>query len=338
MKQGEQEAALLEGTPEEKAALRRYWDTHPISTDSVPYQPGTRESFEAIYEKWRATIDQMRLEFLASCRGRKVLEVGCGIGKDARFLTENGIDYTGIDYSFRTLQLAKQHFDYAGLPKRFTNADATVLPFADNTFGLAMSIGVIHHIPGTREAARELVRVTAPGGIVRVMFYNRHSYHYALVNWVVRPLIWLILRVRPLKALLSLLPSKFRNLYDICEQDGFSRERILATSADTSFAGQDNFIPRSGFWTEAEMRTLFAGLEEFSFIRRDLKYFPLPFLRGWTERRCGFFLTMIARKPLGNDETAVTGPLASGFQRPMEQAQVREWSKTAKSVDPSEHP
>lgn len=297
MTPGKEEAAVPEGRTEEKRALRRYWDAHPISTDSVPYQPGTRESFEAIYEKWRATIEGMRLEFLASCRGRKVLEVGCGIGKDARFLTENGIDYTGIDYSFRTLQLAQQHLEYAGLPQRFGNADATVLPFADDTFGLAMSIGVIHHIVGTREAARELMRVTAPEGIVRVMFYNRHSYHYALVNWVVRPLIWLMMRARPLEALLPILPAKFRNLYSICKQDGYSRERILATSADTSFPGQDNFIPRSGFWTEAEMRTLFAGLEDFCFVRSDLKYFPLPFLRGWTERRCGFFLTMTARKP-----------------------------------------
>ena len=293
----EENSGALETAAEEKKTLRQYWDAHPISTDSVPYEPGTRESFEAIYNKWRCTIDQMRLDFLESCRGRKVLEVGCGIGKDARFLTENGIDYAGIDYSFRTLQLAHQHFNYANLPKRFTNADATSLPFGDNSFGLVMSIGVIHHIPGTREAARELMRVAAPGGIVRVMFYSRDSYHYALVNWVVRPLIWLMMKLRPLESLLPLLPAKFRHLYAICKLDGFSRERILATSADTSFAGKNNFIPRSGFWTEAEMRTIFEGLEDVRFFRSDLKYFPLPFFRGFVERRWGFFLTMTGRKP-----------------------------------------
>jgi ubiquinone/menaquinone biosynthesis C-methylase UbiE len=287
---------------EEKKALRRYWDAHPISTDSVPFEPGTRESFEAIYQKWRASIDQMRLDFLASCQDRKVLEVGCGIGKDARFLTENGIQYTGIDYSFRTLQLAQRHFQYANLQRRFANADATTLPFADNTFGLVMSIGVIHHIVGTEKAAEELVRVAAPGGVIRVMFYNRQSYHYALVNWAVRPVIWLILRIRALERLLPFLPAKFRHLYQICKQDGFSRERILATSADTSFAGADNFIPRSGFWTAAEMRKMFAGLEDIQFFRSDLKYFPLPFFRHQVERRWGFFLTMTGRKPgLGKD-------------------------------------
>jgi ubiquinone/menaquinone biosynthesis C-methylase UbiE len=281
----------------EKQSLRRYWDAHPISTDSVPYAPGTRESFEAIYEKWKGTIDQMRLDFLESCRGRRVLEVGCGIGKDARFLTENGIDYTGLDYSFRTLGLAHQHFDYAGLRKRFVNGDAVALPFPDNRFGLAMSIGVIHHIPGTPEACRELMRVAAPGGIIRVMFYNQESYHYALVNWVVRPLIWLMLRVPALEFFLRWAPGKYRHLYAIAKEHGLSRERLLATSADTSFAGQDNFIPRSGFWTEQEMRELFRGLEDFRFYRHDLKYFPLPFFRNFVEKRWGFFLTMTARKP-----------------------------------------
>jgi ubiquinone/menaquinone biosynthesis C-methylase UbiE len=281
----------------EKKELRRYWDAHPISTDSVPYEAGTRKSFEAIYEKWKLTIDGMRLEFLESCRGRKVLEVGCGIGKDARFLTENGIDYTGLDYSFRTLGLARKHFEYAGLRKRFVNGDAVTLPFAKNSFGQVISIGVIHHIVGTPEACRELMRVAAPGGTVRVMFYNRESYHYALVNWVVRPLIWVMLHAPALEVFLRWTPEKYGHLYAIAKQHGLSRERLLATSADTSFAGQDNFIPRSGFWTEREMQELFAGLEDFRFIRSDLKYFPVPFLRSWVERRWGFFLTMTARKP-----------------------------------------
>ena len=142
------------------------------------------------------------------------------------------------------------------------------------------------------------MRVTAPGGIVRVMFYNRESYHYALVNWVVRPLIWLMLRVRLLEVFLRWAPEKYKHLCAIAKQHGLSRELLLATSADTSFAGCDNFIPRSGFWSEREMRELFSGLENFQFIRRDLKYFPLPFFRNWVERRWGFFLTMTARKPV----------------------------------------
>jgi len=290
-----------ERTAEETAAqrkeLRRYWDAHPISTDSVPYDKGSRESFEAIYTKWKGTIDEVRLGFLAECRGKKVLEVGCGIGKDARFLTEHGINYQGVDYSFRTLQLAHRHFDFAGLRKRFVNGDATSLPFPDNHFDLVMSIGVLHHVPGTAQACREAVRVTKPGGTLRIMFYSRESYHYALVNYVVRPMIWTMLHARGLESLLPLTPRKYRELYAISKQHGFSGDRILATSADTSFAGDDNWIPVSGFYTAAEMKALFPGLEDYKFIRRDLKYFPLPVARKFVEQHWGFFLTMTARKP-----------------------------------------
>ncbi len=264
---------------QQKRELRRYWDAHPISTDSVPHPAGTPESFEAIYSRWLATMDRARLDFLADCRGKSVLEVGCGIGKDARFLTENGIAYRGLDYSFRTLELAQKHFNYRGLPKRFVNGDATLLPFADGEFDLVMSIGVLHHIPGTRQACREVMRVVRPGGSVRIMFYHRHSYHYTLVSFVVRPLIWLMLHVPVLKALLPAAPEKFRHMFRIAERHGFSRDDILATSADTSFAGEGNFMPMSGFYTEPEMRELFAGLSDFRFFCKDLKYFPFPFLR-----------------------------------------------------------
>jgi len=288
-------------TPEEEAEqrreLRRYWDSHPISTDSVPYTKGTRESFAAIYAEWTKGIDAKRLEFLAECRGKSVLEIGCGIGKDARWLTENGIDYRGLDYSLATLRLARQHFDYAGLPKRFVNGDATSLPFPDGRFDLVMSIGVLHHVPGVERACREAVRVTKPGGSLRVMFYARDSYHYFVVDKAVRPAIWAMLHFHPLEALLPLAPPKYRELYAISKQDGFSRERILATSADTSFPGKDNFIPVSGFFTAEETKALFPGLTDYRFFRSDLKYFPLPFLRGFVEKRWGFFLTMTARKP-----------------------------------------
>jgi len=46
------------------------------------------------------------------------------------------------------------------------------------------------------------------------------------------------------------------------------------------------------------MQELFKGLEDFRFVRHDLKYFPLPFLCAWVEPRWGFFLTMTARKPV----------------------------------------
>ncbi len=281
-----------------RQALRRYWDAHPIATDSVPHPPGSRESFDAIYNRWYAGIRHTEPFYRAHFAGRRALEIGCGLANYARFLSGLGVHYTGLDYSFRTAKLACTHCEMFAAPARILQADACALPFPDAHFDLVFSIGVLHHIPDTAAACREAVRVLRPGGTLRAMFYHRRSYHYALVSFLVRPLIWLMLRLSPLRMLLPLAPYKFRLMFEICRQHGFSRERVLATSADTSFPGEGNFIPHSGFYTEAEMRELFAGLEDFQFACVNLKYFPLPFLRRWVEPRWGFFLHMTARKPV----------------------------------------
>ena len=281
-----------------RAEAGRYWNAHPIAVDSVDLAPGSRESFDALYARWRETIDEHRERFLESCRGRRVLEVGCGTARDGRFLVENGIDYRAIDASRRSLALAREHFSQQGLPTRFANADATALPFADDSFDVVFSIGVVHHIPDVARACRELARVAAPGGIVRVMVYNRRSYHYALVRFAVCPLVRLLLRAPALAARLTRRgPRKLRELYEIAREHGYDRERLLSASTDTSSAGEGNSNPLSYFLTEAELRRLFSDLEDLRFFRLDLKYFPLPFLRGRVERRFGFFLTMTGRKP-----------------------------------------
>lgn len=281
---------------EKRRAVRRYWDAHPIATDAVSFERGTRESFDAIYENWKENGTPRREEFVGACRGKKVLEVGCGIAIDGRFLSENGIDYQAVDSSRQSLKLAQIHFEQNGLRRRFTNADATQLPFADGTFGLAYSHGVLHHVPDTPKACREISRVIRPGGDLRVMFYCRDSYHYFLVSYVVRPLIWLLLHLPFGDRLARSGPGKLRSMYEISKKHGFAKQTLLDASTDTSEAGSDNFNPFSGFYTASELRDLFDEFEDFEFWKNDLKYFPLPFLRDAVERRWGFFLHMTARK------------------------------------------
>ena len=282
---------------QKRGEARRYWNEHPIAVDSVPLEPGTRESFDALYDRWSEGIDDTRLAWLESCRGARVLEVGCGIGRDARFLVENGIDYRGVDYSLPSLKLAREHFDQQGLSAGFANADATSLPLRDGCADIVFSIGVVHHIPDVRQACRELVRVAAPGGRVRVMVYHRHSYHYLLMSGVVVPLVWLMLRLPFLARIARRGPAKLRDLYQIALRVGFSHERMLAASTDTSTAGEGNYNPLSYFLTERELREWFSELEGLRFERSDLKYFPLPFGRGFVERRWGFFLTLTGTRP-----------------------------------------
>ncbi len=276
--------------------VRRYWNAHPISIDDSPHDRGSREQFDAIYRRWLLRGTSKREDFLDMCRGQRVLEVGCGIAVDGRFLSENGIDYQAVDLSLMSLKLADEQFSQNGLRRRFANADATSLPFRDETFDVVFSIGVLHHVPDTRAACREVARVLRPGGKLRVMFYNQNSYHYLLVAYAMRPLVWLLLRFSGGERLARLGPRKLRNAYEISRAHGFNKERLLNISTDTSAAGEDNFNPHSSFHTEAELREMFDRFENFVFWKTNLQYFPLPWLRGFIERRSGFFLQMTARK------------------------------------------
>ncbi len=53
--------------------------------------------------------------------------------------------------------------------------DAEAFPFEDNSFDIIYSWGVLHHTPDTRRAIEEVYRVLRPGGIARIMVYNRYS-------------------------------------------------------------------------------------------------------------------------------------------------------------------
>ena len=282
---------------EDRAATQRYWDAHPISTDSVPHDRGSRESFDAIYARWERDMNPRRLEFLDSCRGKELLEIGCGIGIDGRYFSSNGVQYRAIDMSRESLQLAKRHFEMNDLPVRLSNADATRLPFADGSFDVVYSSGVLQHIPDMAAACREAVRVLKPGGTARMMLYHRNSYHYLLVHFVVRPMVWLLLKLPFGGGLAQRLPQKFRETYQICRDEGFDSDRILSISTDASTPGEANYNPLSYFVTRNEVRVLLSGLENFEFYTTNLKYFPLPFLRNPVENRWGFFLQITATKP-----------------------------------------
>jgi len=114
----------------------------------------------------------------------KFLEVGCGQGIDA-FLFCSKLDsscqYTGIDYSSASIaeckkstKEAKRHFPSPVNPK-FQKADASSLPFKDNTFDFIYSVGVLHHMRDPRKAINEMNRVLKTSGQCSIALYRRGS-------------------------------------------------------------------------------------------------------------------------------------------------------------------
>lgn len=164
-----------------KAEIARQWDSDPCGSHYVDdVKEHTLEWFEEVeryrYREYAPWMPQV-MEF-ARWGGKQVLEVGGGMGTDLAQFARNGAVTTDCDLAKGHLQLAQDNFSLRGLTGAFVRADAENLPFADASFDMVYSNGVVHHTPGTKRAIAEMYRVLRPGGRVIVMVYASRSLHY----------------------------------------------------------------------------------------------------------------------------------------------------------------
>jgi SAM-dependent methyltransferase len=117
-------------------------------------------------------------------RGRDVLEIGVGMGADHLEWAKSGPrSLTGIDLTERAVEHTRNRLGLYGLSSSVHTANAEKLPFADASFDIVYSWGVLHHSPRTDVAIREVHRVLRPGGVARVMVYQKYSIVGALL-WI----------------------------------------------------------------------------------------------------------------------------------------------------------
>lgn len=162
-----------------KERVRAFWQAHPCGTRFSDAAPGTRLFFERVEAHRYATEWHIpQAANFAGAGGKRVLEIGCGVGTDGAQFARAGADYTGVDLTEAAVDLARQNFAQRQLPGEFRTADAENLDFPDESFDLVYSHGVLHHTPDTARAVREIHRVLRPGGRGVVMLYHRDSYNY----------------------------------------------------------------------------------------------------------------------------------------------------------------
>jgi ubiquinone/menaquinone biosynthesis C-methylase UbiE len=162
-----------------KERVRAFWQANPCGVKFADAAPGTRRFYELVeahrYTKeWHIPI----AAGFAGTRGLKVLEIGSGLGTDGAQFAEAGAEYTGVDLTEASVDLARKRFELFNLPGTFKVADAENLNFESESFDLVYSHGVLHHTPDTRQAIAEVHRVLRPGGRAEVMLYHRDSYNY----------------------------------------------------------------------------------------------------------------------------------------------------------------
>lgn len=117
-------------------------------------------------------------------RDGRILDVGCGAGRVALGLCEEGFpEVEGIDFAPAMIQSAREEAVRRGLDVRFEVGTARDLPYPDDTFAVTFfSGGGWMQIPGRenrRRALRELFRVTQAGGMFWATTYAREMEEYA---------------------------------------------------------------------------------------------------------------------------------------------------------------
>lgn len=101
-----------------------------------------------------------------------MLDVGTGTAQIPIELCRQhvAVQVVGIDLAEHMVRLGEENVRRAGLSDRIRleRVDAKRLPFADGTFAAVLSNSIVHHIPIPIAVLREMVRVTAPGGLIFV--------------------------------------------------------------------------------------------------------------------------------------------------------------------------
>ncbi|MDO9230921.1 MAG: class I SAM-dependent methyltransferase [bacterium] len=109
----------------------------------------------------------------------KILDFGCGNGRFLEMLKDRRQEYFGVDVSQKLIDIAKEKYAKEGVNfQKISSSD--ILPFPDNFFNSVVSISVFHHFPSghAQRMAKEIYRVTKPGGMVIISVWNLWQKRY----------------------------------------------------------------------------------------------------------------------------------------------------------------
>lgn len=155
-----------------ESGRRRYYDEVHYSAEEVAARAERKLS---VSDPWYRLINDFLARQDYDVAGRRVLEVGCGLGGFCLHLTGAGARVIGVDFSTSAALAAHGLALEQGSgppPPTYAVADARRLPFADRSFDLVVCAETLEHTFDLEGSVREIARVCAPGGLVALTVPN----------------------------------------------------------------------------------------------------------------------------------------------------------------------
>ena len=157
--------------------VRSYWNEFVNDIEVTQHPVGSAEFFDDLeryrYDKIDYLKDYVGFE---AYHGKKVLEIGCGVGIDLLQFARAGAQVSARDLTERAVELARANLAREGFQGDIQQGNSESLDFPNASFDVVYSHGVLHHTVNTEKAISEVNRVLKPGGEAIIMLYNRYSW------------------------------------------------------------------------------------------------------------------------------------------------------------------
>jgi SAM-dependent methyltransferase len=265
--------------------VRDFWNSRPCNVRHSAKPIGTADYFADVrHRKYFVEPHIPRFAEFERWRGKRVLEIGCGIGCDSVSFAAAGASVTAVDLSENSLDLARQHAVVRGLADRieFVCADAESLTAALPPAGydLIYSFGVIHHTPHPDRALDQLRHYARPGTVLKLMLYHRRS--------------WKVLHL-----LATSGQFRIRGLDEIIARHSEAQTGCPVTYT-YSYASARKLLIGHGFqvlntYVDHIFPYQVSGYVEHRYVKKwFFRYLPPPLFR-WMERHFGWHLCITAR-------------------------------------------
>lgn len=176
------------------------------------YNDIAREYAEEFYDD--TSDDKYIDKFLQSLNGKRILDAGCGVGEDCKYVEQKGFEAIGIDLSEGMLKIAREKYPNG----KFKTMDMTNITYPDNSFDGIISNCSLFHIPSELlpQTLESFKRVLKPNG--KLLLILQEGNEETMVEEPYRPGVYIYMNYFSAENIAKLLREHNFKV------DGFDRE------------------------------------------------------------------------------------------------------------------